>query len=96
MRFRLVGFSRKGTSEEFSSNEEKRRKGLKEEEVAAIGAQLAMAPRPSPFKSRCSAILKFKNGPCILSARNTHTHTLPSGGSFRGLFYLHPRSRAIV
>lgn len=48
-----------------------------------------MASRPSPFKSRCSAILNFKNGPCILSARNTH---LPSGRSSRGLLYFHPRS----
>lgn len=48
-----------------------------------------MASRPSPFKSRCSAILNFKNGPCILSARNTR---LPSGRSSRGLLYFHPRS----
>lgn len=48
-----------------------------------------MASRPSPFKSRSSAILNFKNGPCILSARNT---CLPSGRSSRGLLYFHPRS----
>jgi len=27
-----------------------------------------MGPRPSPFKSRCVAMLNFKNGVCILSA----------------------------
>lgn len=41
------------------------------EECGKAGPQPAMVSRPSPFKSRCLAILNFKNGACILSARNT-------------------------
>lgn len=42
------------------------------------GLPPAMVSRPSPFKSRCLAILNFKNGVCILPARNTPSpSTLP-------------------
>lgn len=46
-----------------------------------------MAARPSPFKSRCLAILNFKNGACILSA---HLSFFLQRRSFRGLVYFHP------
>lgn len=51
-----------------------------------FGPPLRMGPRPSPFKSRCVAMLNFKNGVCILPAP-----IVPPTSSFPFLTPLRPR-----